>query len=88
MRQAAYLVDRFCYHVHRDPAFRERVRADPVGVLDTTQLDPDYRDLLLAGDVAELYRRGAHPVLLLRLAVYHVFGLTPEIYSDRIRAAA
>jgi hypothetical protein len=41
----------------------------------------------LAGDVAWLYERGAHPFLLALLTRWDLFGLTVHSYSERIRAA-
>ncbi|MFD8378412.1 hypothetical protein ACFV2X_07650 [Streptomyces sp. NPDC059679] len=44
-------------------------------------------DELLRGDVAALYRRGAHPVLLVRLAQARLFGLDPHLCAARIKTA-
>jgi hypothetical protein len=50
-------------------------------------LTDEERAALLAGDVAWLYERGAHPFLLAYLTRWELFGLTVPLYSERIRAA-
>ena len=82
-----HAIDRLCYDVGHDPTTREALRTDPRRELDRRPLSPDERDELLRGDVAALYRRGAHPVLLVRLAQAGLLGLDPELYAFRIRAA-
>jgi hypothetical protein len=37
--------------------------------------------------VAWLYERGAHPFLLAYLTRWELFGLTVQVYSERIRTA-
>ncbi|WP_438493795.1 hypothetical protein [Streptomyces asiaticus] len=44
-------------------------------------------DELPRGDVAALHRRGAHPVLLVRLAQARLFGLDPQLYAARVKTA-
>ena len=45
------------------------------------------RAALLHGDVAWLYEQGAHPFLLAYLTRWELFGLTVQLYSERIRTA-
>ncbi|MGW7402370.1 hypothetical protein ACWGI9_01280 [Streptomyces sp. NPDC054833] len=80
-------IDRLCYDVAHDPDTLERLRADPRRELARRPLSAAERDELLRGDVAALYRRGAHPVLLVRLANARVLGLDPGLYAARIRTA-
>jgi hypothetical protein len=49
---------------------------------------PNERKALLAGDVAWLYQRGAHPYLLAYMLRWGLFGLTAPVFSERMRALA
>lgn len=85
---SADAVNRLCYDLSHDPALAARLRADPEGELaGRTALSPAEREELIAGDVAALYLRGVHPVLLVRLATFRVFGLYPARYAARIGTA-
>ncbi|GHE44406.1 hypothetical protein CP980_33415 [Streptomyces vinaceus] len=84
---SVHAIDRLCYDIAHEPGTLERLRADPRRELADRPLTADERDELLRGDVAALYRRGAHPVLLVRLAAFRVLGLDPALYAARIRAA-
>lgn len=81
-------VNRFCYRIAHDGRFLAAVRDDAAAALAELDLTPDERTALLAGDVGALYRRGAHPLLLVRLATHGLFGLTLRGYTERVRAAA
>ncbi|MFI5666310.1 hypothetical protein [Streptomyces sp. NPDC051704] len=84
---SVHAIDRLCYDIAHEPGTLERLRADPRRELAGRPLTADERDELLRGDVAALYRRGVHPVLLVRLAAFRVLGLDPALYAARIRAA-
>jgi hypothetical protein len=81
-----YYVNKVCYLVEQDPAFRERVREDPASALEPFRLSDDERSLLLTGDVARLFQLGAHPFLLGLLARHKLLGLTRETYVARMKA--
>lgn len=83
-----YEVNYLCYRVLRHDSLRDAMRSEPQAVLDGLELTDDERAALLAGDVATLYRLGAHEYLLYNLSRAGVLGLTPALFSDRIRAAA
>jgi len=85
--QRTYQVNLLCHRAGRDVAFRERLRRDPEAELRALPLTGAERAHLLAGDVAALYERGAHPVLLVRLAALGLFGLEMETYSVRMAGA-
>ena len=82
-----YAVNKVCFLSERDAAFRERLRNDPRSALAGFKLDEDERAALLAGDVVALFRKGAHPFLLQHLAQHRLFGLTRDVYRERITTA-
>jgi hypothetical protein len=83
--RAAYRLNELCHRLNREPAAVEALRVDPARALRDGGLDEETKRELLDGDVAALLRRGAHPVLLVRLAVHGLFGLDEPTYSERIR---
>lgn len=82
-----YAVNKVCFLSERDAAFREQLRNDPSSALASFKLDEDERQALLAGDVVALFRQGAHPFLLQHLAQHRLFGLTRDVYRERITTA-
>lgn len=82
-----YAVNKLCRDALHDPAFRMALERDPQSAIASLPLADDERSALLAGDVAWLYERGAHPFLLAYLTRWELFGLTVARYSERIRAA-
>ena len=84
---SAYAVNKLARLTLHDPAFRERVRADPGATVATFPgLSDAERQSLLAGEVGRLHELGAHSFLLGYLARYLLFGLTQEAYAQRMRA--
>jgi hypothetical protein len=84
----AYRVHCLCRRVLHDEAFRRDILADPEAAMAAMPLDADAREALLAGDVARLYRGGAHPFLLLILSRFGVFGLDLPTFNARIRTGS
>jgi Aromatic-ring-opening dioxygenase LigAB, LigA subunit len=82
-----YAVNKLCRDALHDPAFRAALARDPQSAIASLPLTEDERSALLRGDVAWLYGRGAHPFLLAYLTRWQLFGLTVEVYSERIRRA-
>jgi hypothetical protein len=82
-----YAVNKLCRDALHDPAFRAALARDPQSAIAPLPLTEDERSALLRGDVAWLYGRGAHPFLLAYLTRWRLFGLTVEVYSERIRRA-
>jgi hypothetical protein len=79
-----YEVHRLCHRAALDEQFRAQVRSAPERTLASMDLTPEETADLLAGAVGRLYRRGAHPVLLCRLAEQGLFGLDRAVYAQRI----
>ena len=84
---SVYAIDEICYRLVHEPEFRRAVRADTAEAIRDADLSGDERKALLAGDVATLYRMGAHPFLLGHLARYGVAGLDAATYAERIHRA-
>lgn len=82
-----YAINKLCRDALHDLAFREALKRDPKSAVARLALTDDERSALLDGQVAWLYKRGAHPFLLAYLTRWELFGLTVPLYSERIRAA-
>ena len=80
----AYAINKVCFLSERDAAFRERLRSDPAGALADFNLADDERQAIVQGDVAALFLKGGHPFLLQHLAQHRLFGLTRDVYRERI----
>jgi hypothetical protein len=81
-----FAVNHLCREVLRDHAFRAAMKADPAKALAPLDVTDEERRLLLAGDVAALYRMGANAFLMNYLARFEVCGLNAAIYNERMRA--
>jgi hypothetical protein len=81
-----YGVNKLCWLGVHDPAFLERLRADPDAALASLPLTDAERDLLRRGEVGRLYELGVHPYLLNHLPRLQVFGITAESYREKMRA--
>ena len=85
----AYAINKVGFLVERDPAFRARLQAEPAATLAAfPDLAPEEAELIQAGDVAALYRRGGHPFLLQHLARHGIGGLDRQSYRQRIAVVA
>lgn len=84
---SVYAIDEVCYRLVHDPEFRRAAVADVAAATRDLDLTCAERAALLAGDVATLYRLGAHPFLLGHLARFGIAGLDTQTYSERIRSA-
>jgi hypothetical protein len=84
---SAYQLNKLCHRTLNDLAFREAMRKKPEAAIADLDLTAGERKALLAGDVARLFEMGVHPFLLSFLTRYEIFGLTAELYSERIRQA-
>ena len=82
---SAYGVNKVCYLAQADLHFREQLRSNPRAALAALPLTEAERQALLAGDVAALHRMGGLDFLLSNLARFNSFGLTRELYVERMR---
>jgi hypothetical protein len=83
-----YLVHLLCRRVLHDRAFRRMVVECPEAALSSMPFSEEEREILLAGDVARLYQKGASAFLLLILSRFEVFGLTLPVFNRRMRSVA
>lgn len=83
----AYAINKVCHLLEADPAFRERLRQDMDAVLAEFKLDEEEKRAFTEGDVATLYRRGGHGLLLTNLPRHKILGLTMPEYQKRIGAS-
>lgn len=81
-----YGIHKVLYLLQNDLAFRERVRTQPREALVPMPLTDTERQALLDGDVAALYRMGAHTFLMSRMPRFNAFGLSRAEYQRRLRA--
>jgi hypothetical protein len=74
------------YLLQNDLDFREQLRTDPAAALATLPLTDRERQALLSGDVAELYRMGAHTFLMSRIPRFNALGgMTRAEYQQRLK---
>jgi hypothetical protein len=59
-----YGVQSFLYRLKSEPALQTGLQARDARTFEGFPIDGQERTAILAGDVAELYRRGVHPLLL------------------------
>jgi hypothetical protein len=84
---SVFAIDKICHRALHDIPFREAVKRDPAAAIADLPLTDAERAALLTGDVAKLYEWGVHPFLMGHLTRFELFGLTVDIYSERIRLA-
>ena len=83
-----YGIHKTLYLLQNDLDFRELLRTDPETALANLPLTDQERTALLAGDVAALYRMGAHTFLMSRIPRFNAFGgITRELYQARLKGA-
>jgi hypothetical protein len=82
-----YQLNKLCHRTLGDLEFRAEMKRDPSTATSGFKFTEEEHTALLAGDVARLFEMGVHPFLLSFLTRYELFGLTTEVYSERIRKA-
>ena len=65
-----YGMQKFLYHLNRDPRVQAQFRTDPSGVLADYALDAAERDALQRGDIGLIYVLGANGQLLMHYAAF------------------
>ncbi len=85
---SAYAVNKLARLMLHDISLRERTPATPQEVVASfAGLSDEERAALLAGEVGRLHELGAHSFLLGYLGRYGLFGLSQEVYAERMRAS-
>lgn len=65
-----YAMQKFLYHLNRDPRVQERFREDQAAVLDEYELTDEERGALESGDIGLVYVLGANGQLLMHYAAF------------------
>jgi hypothetical protein len=77
-----YQLQKLIYHVNRDPAARERYRADPAAFVKAYDLTEREQTAVLKLDVRELYQLGVHSLLLRPFTLLH--RISNEAYAKAL----
>ena len=85
---SVYAVRKLCYLSEHDPELRYRIQRDPSETIKEFRLTPEEARALLEGDVGKLYRMGVDAFLLQFIGMHRLFGVTREIYHERIKNEA
>ena len=78
-----YGMQKFLYHLNRDPRVQERFRADQGAVLDDYALSSEERAALDTGDIGLIYVLGANGQLLMHFAAF--LGMPWPAYIQAMR---
>lgn len=82
-----YGIHKTLYLLQNDLDFRELLRTNPAAALADMPLTQRERDALLAGDMAELYRMGAHTFLMSRIPRFNALGgMSRDSYQKSLKA--
>jgi len=83
---STYGINKVSHLLQVNPDFRRRMSADPAGAIGDIPLKDEERAAILSGDVAALYRMGAHTFLLSRIPRFLPEFLTRDEYIGRMRS--
>ena len=78
-----YGVQKFLYHLNRDPRVQARYRDDQSKLLDEYTLDQNEREAIAHGDIGLIYVLGANGQLLMHFAAY--LGMPWPAYLQAMR---
>ena len=78
-----YAVQKFLYHLNRDPTVQRRYREDRAGLLAGYELTPEEHDAIAGGDIGKLYVLGANGQLLMHFAP--LLGVAWPDYLEAMR---
>ena len=67
---SVYGLQKFLYHLNRDPRVQDRFRTEPDAVLADYALDAEERGALRDGDIGLIYVLGANGQLLMHYAAF------------------
>lgn len=86
---SVYAVNKLCRRVVHEPELRQRLTETPEDTLRSLRprLSEEEVQLLLAGDVGALAKRGTNHFLLHQLGRWGLLGLDLPTHGARIRAA-
>jgi uncharacterized protein YbjT (DUF2867 family) len=81
-----YGVNKVSHLLQVDPVFRDRMVTDRAAAVAGMPLTDEERAAIVDGDVATLYRLGAHTFLLSRIPRFLPEFITRDEYIDRMRS--
>ncbi len=78
-----YGVQKFLFHLNRDPRVQQRFKVEPDAVLGEYTLDASEREAIRSGDIGLIYVLGANGQLLMHYAAY--LGMPWPAYIQAMR---
>jgi len=78
-----YALQKFLYHLNRDPRVQERWSSERDALLDEYELDAEERAAVRDGDVGKIYVLGANGQLLMHFAA--LLGMPWADYIESMR---
>ena len=78
-----YQLQKFLYHLNREPAVQNCFREERLGLLGKYDLTDEERAAILAGDIGKLYVLGANGQLLMHFAAH--LGVPWADYLESMR---
>jgi Aromatic-ring-opening dioxygenase LigAB, LigA subunit len=78
-----YGMQKFLYHLNRDPKVQQRFRDEPTAVLAEYPLNDDERGAVVRGDIGLIYVLGANGQLLMHFAAF--LGMPWPAYLQAMR---
>ena len=78
-----YAVQKFLYHLNREPQVQQRFKDDRAALLDNYDLNPEERAAVGQGDIGKLYVLGCNGQLLMHFAP--LVGLQWAEYLEAMR---
>ncbi|HUP08872.1 MAG TPA: aromatic ring-opening dioxygenase subunit LigA [Caldimonas sp.] len=78
-----YALQKFLYHLNRDPRVQQRWSSDRDALLDEYDLDAEERAAVREGDVGKIYVLGANGQLLMHFAA--LLGMPWAEYIESMR---
>ena len=78
-----YALQKFLYHLNRDPRVQQRWSSDRDALLDEYELDAEERAAVRDGDIGKIYVLGANGQLLMHFAA--LLGMPWADYIESMR---
>lgn len=83
MAMSLYQLQKFLYHLNREPSVQASFREDRLKLLGKYELGDEERSAILAGDIGKLYVLGANGQLLMHYAAH--LGVPWADYLESMR---
>ena len=83
LTMSLYSVQKFLYHLNRDPRVQQRYKDDTAALLQEYELNDEERQAIESGDIGKLYVLGANGQLLMHFAP--LLGMPWAAYLEAMR---